>query len=128
MALKLHNFEHNLKRFGTLGYQVPLIQARNSKSVATSALPEECQNLENILTLAVGCRVMIRQNLSTEDGLLNGTSDIVRNILYMTDVASSHLEMLPVYVLVEFLRYRGPKLYDAVVPIASVLVCFQKMT
>lgn len=127
MGLKLHNFEHNLKHFGTLGYPVPLIQARNSNSVTASALPEECQTLEYILALAVGCRVMTRQNLSTEDGLLNGTSDIVRNILYMTDVASSHLEMLPVCVLVEFQRYRGPKLYDAVVPIASVLVCFQKL-
>lgn len=40
--------------------------------------PDECGGLQNTVRLAVGCRILLRRNVHTEDGLANGAIGTVR--------------------------------------------------
>ena len=63
------------------------------------------EGLIHILNLQVGCRVMLRNNISVRHGLANSTMGTVRAIVY----APGDLPpMLPDYILVEFDGYQGP--------------------
>ena len=54
------------------------------------------------------------------------TNGIVHDILYTSNEEKSYLEMLPACVLFRFPSYRGPTLYDGLIPIPPVSVHFKK--
>ena len=109
-----------LKRFGILGYPVALIRAQNNNNIAASTQPDECQILEKILRFLVGCRATLHQNLRTEVGLVNGTSGIVHDILYISKEDKNHVEMIPACVPFRFPSYSGPTLHDGLIPITCI--------
>ena len=70
--------------------------------------------LPNDLKLTINVRVMLRRNLNTKAGLVNGSLGTVRHIVYQGNkVPPAH----PEYILVEFDDYPGPYFYDKCFPI-----------
>ena len=84
---RLRDFEHVYK-----------VTAINNWSTAAKAKANDADNLENVLHLAVGARVMLRKNLDTISGLTNGA---LRTI---TDIVVSEDNQMPVFIMVEFDR------------------------
>lgn len=70
-----------------------------------TASADLCQGLPASLLLCVGARVMLRSNLSVEQGLVNGALGHVHAILYEE---GTQPPSLPNAVLVQFDAYRGP--------------------
>lgn len=66
------------------------------------------------LHLAVGCRVMLRRNLWTEGGLVNGSIGTIRAIVYNNGKEPPEQ---PTYILVEFDSYNGPYFFERCFPI-----------
>ena len=82
------------------------LHAVNAGPRATSVKPDDAGGLNNVLRLARGARVMLRQNLWVDAGLTNGALGTVHGILYDPDGAQP--PALPVAVLVQFDTYTGP--------------------
>ncbi|KAL7297052.1 hypothetical protein TKK_0009478 [Trichogramma kaykai] len=66
------------------------------------------------LYLAIGCRVMLTQNMWVNGGLVNGSMGTVRAILYEENVSPPNL---PSYVIIQFPLYHGPFIHDNLFPI-----------
>ena len=84
---KMREFEH-----------VYRIKAINNCTIAAKAKARDADNLENVLYLAIGARIMLRRNLSKPLGLTNGALRTV------TDIVVSEDNEMPVFVMVEFVR------------------------
>ena len=89
-----------------LGVPIARMEAVNSGPGAQTLKAEDAGGLQNILRLAAGSRVMLRQNLWVEAGLTNGALGKVLGILFDPD--GSQPPALPVAVLVQFDAYNGP--------------------
>ena len=64
--------------------------------------------LEPILRLAVGAKVMLRQNLWVEAGLTNGSLGTLKGFLFDPNSETSRPPSIPTAVCVEFPSYTGP--------------------
>lgn len=92
---KVHEYnEHRLRTF----CHVYRVKAINNCSEASKARAKDADNLENVLHLAIGARIMLRKNLSTSHGLTNGSLRTV------TDIVVSEDSEMPLFVLVRFDR------------------------
>lgn len=85
------------------------IEAINSSTSARNVPSRLAGNLENILYLAVGCRVILRKNLWVAGGLVNGSIRTIKDIVVQPD---GH--QMPLFVMVEFDNYNGPTINGAV--------------
>ena len=116
--------EHNTRKLYHLQSQVVKINAVNAPKKAREAKSDIAEGLENYIMLARGARVMLRRNLWTEAGLVNGIQGTVVDIIYKEgDMAP----VLPRAVLIEFDSdkdgYKGPTISYAgrrVVPITPM--------
>ncbi|XP_014234987.2 ATP-dependent DNA helicase PIF1-like [Trichogramma pretiosum] len=75
------------------------------------------------LYLAIGCRVMLTQNIWVNGGLVNGSIGTVRAILYEENVSPPNL---PFYVIIQFPLYHGPFIHDNSFPIKPVTRSYEK--
>ncbi|MCP4053299.1 MAG: hypothetical protein GY739_09555, partial [Mesoflavibacter sp.] len=76
--------------------------------------------MEPFIFMAKQSRVMLRTNLSTGSGLVNGAMGTVHDVIYKPDTAPP---ALPLYVLVKFDDYSGPSFcedVENVVPICPI--------
>jgi hypothetical protein len=66
---------------------------------------------DGMLDIAVGAKVMLRRNIATHEGLVNGSTGKIRDVLYdnVNDPASSRM---PYAVIVEFDSYTGDPFFD----------------
>lgn len=85
------------------------INSINSSISASHVPSRQAGNLEKVLYLAIGCRVMLRKNIWVEAGLVNGALRTVSDIVVQPD----GLDM-PLFVMVRFDNYRGPSINGAV--------------
>lgn len=104
---------------------VILIRAKHDQPEWASVLTEDAGNLHSELPLCIGARVMLLHNIWTPQGLVNGTTGVVDNIIWHSSVANARIEM-PVAVLVAIRDYSGPCLYTssdmrAVIPIFPIV-------
>ena len=92
----------------SLDKPIALIEARNTGN-ASRAGENMTQGLANTLFLCVNSRVMMTSNILQRHGIANGTTGIVRDIVYAPgDSAPS----LPQYVWVDFGNtYTGPEYF-----------------
>ena len=96
-----------LEKLVTLGNPIAKIKAMHSDSVAANTLPKNAWGLEPVLYLARGARVMLRVNLFTPKGLVNGSIGTVKDIIYDNGKGP---DSLPKCVVVEFENYTGEEL------------------
>lgn len=89
--------------------------AKHNCATASRGSADDAQSLESVLYLAVGARVMLRRNLNTNYGLVNGALGTIMDIIVSPD------DDLPVFVLIDFDNYTGPTIYGGVpiVPVQS---------
>ena len=98
------------------GKPIALIQAYHEPNITLKASKEMDGGLVDKLYLAVGCRVMLRDNLWVRGGLVNGTLGTVHAIVYDTNTAPPSL---PLYILVQFDNYQGPYIKEKLFPIIT---------
>eukprot|EP00035_Acanthoeca_spectabilis_P017633 m.370369 g.370369 ORF g.370369 m.370369 type:complete len:322 (+) comp16680_c1_seq59:1203-2168(+) len=100
---------------------VPIAQfsAENGSPEARSAKADDAYNLQNAVTLAVGARVMVNNNLSVQHGVTNGAFGVVVDIVY---APGSKPPDLPLCVLAQLDGWHGEEGVldgmERVVPIA----------
>lgn len=108
-AINLNNFSESVRLYDTnekvynynkerlrLFQHVYLIRAINNCNEAARASSRIADNLENVIHLAIGSRVMLRRNLSIANGLTNGS---LRTI---TDIVVRENGEMPIFVMVNF--------------------------
>lgn len=99
---------------------VARVPAKHNCKLASRAKPENADGLEPVLYLCKGCKIMLKYNLWTKYGLVNGAVGTVVDILYDQDCSSP--ENLPAIILCSFDSYTGPTVIPQtnVIPIAPV--------
>lgn len=112
---------YNKERLILLNKPVARIPAANNCDRARMATVEQAQGLENVLYLSEGTRVMLKINLWTAKGLVNGALGTIYGILYAPG-DQSPIDA-PLVILVRFDYYSGPS-FDAntpnIVPITPI--------
>ena len=115
--------EHNCSALEALGRPVAVLKAVNlssgnySPDVLAQVDPDTACNLTQTLHLSVGSRVVVKKNLWTSKGLVNGALGYLRGIVWLTNERGK----LPDFVLVEMDHYSGPPFlqqHPRTVPIA----------
>ena len=79
------------------------VKSINNCKIASRASFKEAGNLQQFLYLAIGSRVMLRRNLWTSVGLVNGAIRTIRDIVVEPNTGNS----MPRFIIVEFDRYNG---------------------
>ena len=97
---------YNLDMLQELKTPVAKIEALWNNSTARNASSDAAQGLEAVVCLSKGSRVMLRVNLWTERGLVNGALGTVMDILY--EAGKRPPADQPIAILVKFDKYTGP--------------------
>ena len=97
--------QHNLQKLKELGRPVATINAVHQNRRSEGADPRDAMNLQPVLHLAVGCRVMYTRNAWQDGRLVNGTKGRVLYIIYRR---GNSPPSLPDCVIVQFDEYVGP--------------------
>jgi ATP-dependent exoDNAse (exonuclease V) alpha subunit len=110
--------EYNIEQLKKLNEPIVRIDAKHTGgSMAKKAKANNAEGLHSFLFLAKGARIMLRKNLWTKAGLVNGAMGSIIDIIYHPDSTPGEL---PLAVLVQFDKYTGPSWsneLDRVVPI-----------
>ncbi|KAI3888445.1 hypothetical protein MKW92_011790 [Papaver armeniacum] len=102
--------DHNVQRLKELGYPVARISSENNCETAKGADSDEAKGLQKVVLLSKGARVMLRKNLSTQYGLVNGSTGTVVDVVYLDGkIAPGDM---PIAVMVKFDKYTGPQVYE----------------
>ncbi|XP_055329698.1 uncharacterized protein LOC129582250 [Paramacrobiotus metropolitanus] len=107
--------EYNIKALTDLRMPVAKIKAKHNNQTAARGNDQQAMGLESALYLSRGSRVMLKRNLWTDKGLVNGSLGFVREIIYAPGTSPD--DAMPLAVLVEFDKYKGPTFANNCVPI-----------
>ena len=96
------------------------IPAIHNCSAAKAASSDLAGGLKSEIDISIGAKVMLRTNLWTQKGLVNGAIGVVKRIVYEENHRPPNEQ--PIAIFVSFPSYTGPKFDDSdSVPITSVL-------
>ncbi|KAI3835106.1 hypothetical protein MKX03_016792 [Papaver bracteatum] len=114
---------YNYKKLEKLRYLVARVMASNNCQTAEHASTDDAKWLHKIVLPYKESRVMLRKNIFTEFGLVNGSTGTVVDIVYEENKKPpAHM---PIAVMVKFDKYTGPQLYEEpninVIPIVPVV-------
>lgn len=107
--------QHNNSKLKAFNLPILLIKAKDQGS--KEKLSDLKHHHQKELRLCVGCKVMLRKNLKTNAGLVNGSVGIVREIFYSENAVESDQ---PAVIMVEFDGYHGPTFSNNCVPIFPI--------
>ncbi|KAK3925970.1 LOW QUALITY PROTEIN: ATP-dependent DNA helicase pfh1 [Frankliniella fusca] len=104
---------------------ITIINAKHNCSKAETADPDKAEGLEQSLYAAEGAKIMLRNNLWTERGLVNGACGTIKHILYEEE--SNPETDMPSILICHFESYKGPYIDDEqkTVPITPVTKHFK---
>ena len=97
-----HVKEDNHDRLRDTGLPVIAINAENDTPAAANADADKFQNLQAVLGVSIGCRVMLLRNLWTEHGLVNGRQGDLIDIAWSVGLQGDPRDNIPLFMLVEF--------------------------
>lgn len=109
--------QHNESQLRRLATPVAKIEAHEQPPSAKECDSNLAGGLEHEIYLSKDARIMLRRNLWTEKGLVNGALGFVREIIYEPECNPSNSK--PVVILAQFDKYTGPTI-NGLVPIAPV--------
>lgn len=95
---------------------VARIIAQGKNDFTATNKKDRSSGLTGELLISVNSKVMLRRNICTNAGLVNGAIGTVKYIVYQNDIKPPQFP----YILVEFDNYQGPAFYDNCVPILPV--------
>ncbi|KAL2500189.1 Uncharacterized protein Adt_25739 [Abeliophyllum distichum] len=112
--------EYNRERLIQLGRPIARIFSKNNCEIAAKAESDQAKGLEKSLCISVGARVMLRANLATHNGLVNGAMGTVVDIVYAVHCKSPFDS--PLAVMVDFDNYRGTSFREGsnIIPIPPI--------
>lgn len=85
------------------------LTAVNSSSAARASAAREAHSLENDTRLSVGSKVLLTANICATVGLVNGSTGIVQDIIYLNGDKAPNLRSM---VIVDFgAEYSGPPFF-----------------
>ena len=99
--------DYNHKRMRDLGRPVIKLDAIHEGRDAHKATKDEAGNLESVLHLSIGCRVMLSENIWVERGLVNGAMGALHDIVWHSSTDASDMGP-PFALLINFDMYTGP--------------------
>lgn len=114
--------EYNMNALRKLNTPVARIAAKSDTNVAREG-KDDNTGIPDVLQIAIGCRVMLRRNLWTEGGLVNGSIGTVRAIVYNNKHKPPEH---PAYILVEFDNYNGPFFTERCFPVVPQMFMWTK--
>lgn len=101
------SYNHN--RLRDSSQPILLIKSEHTGNNASKATDEEAEGLDTELCLSIGCRVMLTQNLWTENGLVNGSMGTVYDVCWKE---GQDTKEMPQVILVKMDAYDGPTFLD----------------
>lgn len=115
----------NASQLRDIGKPVLRIVAHHDHPNSADAKPEQVQNLQSVLKVSIGCRLMLLTNLWTEHGLVDGRQGTLYDIIWPANTDRETVrEQMPLCLLVEIegLQDSCPELFktnagDKVVPV-----------
>lgn len=115
-----HNMAKLAKYSRQTGHPIIHLAAKHTGGqMAKTADDDTCGGLSSRLYLTKGCPIMLRHNICTSLGLVNGATGTLIDILYEVD---GRPPQLPYCVLIRFPKYTGPSVVDndRIIPIFPV--------
>ena len=97
--------ECNLTHLQRLSSSIAKIEAVNSDHAAQVTSSDDAGGLDSVIYISKHSKVMLTSNLWQQTGLCNGATGTVQDIIY---TKNQNPPLLPVSVLVEFIKYNGP--------------------
>ncbi len=109
---------HNAMKLNALNRQVVTLNAVHFGNNAERAESDKAGGLDATLQVCIGAKVMLTTNMATHYGLVNGSSGIIKSIIYENDAAPPNL---PKCILVEFECYSGPAFLEDMPKVVPIL-------
>lgn len=118
----------NVTRLTELNIPILVSRAEHDPKDCSDASTQEGGNLHAKLTLCVSARVMLTENLWTEQGLVNGSLGTVYDISW--DAGKDPQTQSPDHVLVQCDQYSGPSIINntQIRPVVPVFKADHKFT
>jgi len=121
--------EKNLEKLGNLRcgiskdpVPIPCIPGKHNSLTAKNGSVDVAEGISSVLYLAKGCKIMLKSNLWTEMGLVNGAIGTVVDFVYNYGECSPNDS--PRVILCNFPSYKGPCLDDCglknVIPLPAI--------
>ena len=108
---------YNYSKLKKLNSPVAKIEGEHNCEEAKKGSQQHASGLAPVLYLSIGSRIMLKTNIWTDKGLVNGALGYVRKIVYLPECYPP--EHLPEILMIEFDNYTNPTI-DNLVPISLV--------